>query len=309
MRRQVAWLAGLAFAALLSCTGCAPLVYVGVHVLYRHADLPAAQVVRDVAYLPDGVTSAAHRLDLYRAAAPHAPLLVFVHGGGWDSGDKQLRVGGADVYSNIGRFYAARGITVAVANYRLQPAADWRGQVRDVAAAVRWVHEHAAEAGGDPAAIFLMGHSAGAHLVSYMALDSVARAGLPIRGVISVSGAALDLTDAQTYALGEDVRYYAQRFRGDDASDAWKAAASPATHITGTPPPFLVMCAAGETKGLQRQAQVFADALARAGGSVTRVVVKGESHARMVLVLTRADKAAAPAVLAFVRATPGGQAH
>jgi acetyl esterase/lipase len=120
--------------------------------------------------------------------------------------------------------------------------------------------------------------------------------------VISVSGAALDLTDAQTYALGEDVRYYAKRFQGRDVTDAWKAAASPATHITRAAPAFLVMCAAGESKGLQRQAHVFADELAQAGVAVTRVVVPGESHARMVLALTRADKAAAPAVLTFMGA-------
>lgn len=292
----------LILAAACLAAACAPVVYVGVHVLYRHADLPAAQVEHDIAYLPDGAEVPAHRLDLYRASQPHAPMMVFVHGGGWDSGDKQLRAGGADVYANIGRFYAARGITVAVANYRLQPATDWHGQVSDVASAVRWMNTHASAKGADAGALFLMGHSAGAHLASYVALDSASHVGMAVRGVISVSGAALDLTDAQTYALGEDVRYYAKRFRGDDPTEAWKAAASPATHITRAAPAFLVMCAAGESKGLQRQAQVFADALTRGGVNVRRLVVKGESHSRMVLALTRADKAAAPAVLAFVRA-------
>lgn len=281
--------------------GCAPVVYVGVKVLYRRADLPAAQIERDLAYLPDGARDAAHRLDYYRAAAPGGPVLVFAHGGGWDSGDKQLKAGGADVYANVGRFYAARGIDVAVINYRLQPATDWRGQVADVRAAVRWVHDHAAERGGRPDALYLMGHSAGAHLVSYVALDSAAREGLPIAGVISVSGAALDLTDARSFALGEKVAYYAKRFRGADSTDAWRAAASPARLAHRGAPPFLVMCAAGESKGLQRQAQVFGDALEHAGVPVTRLVVRGESHSRMVLVLTRADKAAAPAVLGFVK--------
>jgi acetyl esterase/lipase len=291
----------LILAAACLAAACAPVVYVGVHVLYRHAELPAAQVEHDIAYLPDGAEVPAHRLDLYRASQPHAPMMVFVHGGGWDSGDKQLRAGGADVYANIGRFYAARGITVAVVNYRLQPVTDWRGQVSDVASAMRWIYDHASAKGTDAGALFLLGHSAGAHLVSYVALDSASHVGISIRGVISVSGAALDLTDAQTYALGEDVRYYAKRFQGDDRSDAWKVAASPAAHITRAAPAFLVMCAGGESKGLQRQAQVLADALTRAGVDVRRLVVKGESHSRMVLVLTRADKAAAPAVLAFVR--------
>ena len=50
---------------------------------------------------------------------------MFVHGGNWDSGDKNDRAGGADVYANIGRFDAARGLGVAVDNYRLQPAVAW----------------------------------------------------------------------------------------------------------------------------------------------------------------------------------------
>lgn len=308
MRVPARFLAALLTLLTLVASACAPVVYVGVKVLYRHADLPAAQVTRDIAYLPDGTSDPAHRLDFYRTNTPHAPLLVFAHGGGWDSGDKQARAGGADIYANIGRFYAARGIAVAVIDYRLQPQTDWRGQVSDVRAAVRWVRAHAGEEGGDASRIFLMGHSAGAHLVAFVALDS-ASAATPVQGVISVSGAGLDLTDARTYALGEDVRYYAKRFRGADATDAWKAAASPVRQVTRAAPPFLVMCAAGESKGLQRQAEVLAEALAAAGVPVRKVEVPGESHARMVLALTRADKVAAPAVLAFVRDGAASPSH
>ena len=64
---------------------------------------------------------------------------MFVHGGTWDSGDKNYRAGGADVYANIGRFDAARGLGVAVDNYRLQPAVVWPLQADDVRAAMAWV--------------------------------------------------------------------------------------------------------------------------------------------------------------------------
>ena len=299
MRRVCLLLPVIAFS--LAAQGCAPLVSVGVHALSRHAALPESLITRDIAYVADGANNPAHRLDLYRAKAPGGPVLVFVHGGGWDSGDKQLRVGGVDVYANIGRFYAAHGITTAVINYRLQPATDWRGQVDDVRAAAHWMSAHASEWGSASPALFLMGHSAGGHLIAEVALDPSARPVIALRGAISVSGAALDLTDARTYELGEDVRYYAKRFRGADSTQAWRAAASPAALVTGAAPPFLVLCAAGESKGLQRQAQVFADVLAHAGVPVQRVVVPGESHSRMVLVLARADKAAVPAILRFLR--------
>src|SRR5690606_35188130 len=85
------------------------------------------------------------RLDLFFPAGSGWPVMVFVHGGGWSSGDKDLRVGGRDVYRNIGRFYAARGIGVAVINYRLLPGVHWRTQLRDVAHAALYTRTRAGE--------------------------------------------------------------------------------------------------------------------------------------------------------------------
>ena len=124
---------------------------------------------------------------------------------------------------------------------------------------------------------------------------------MPIRGVISVSGAGLDLTDAKTYALGEDVHYYEKRFKGADPSDAWQAAASPATYATRSAPPFLLLYAGGEHKGLQRQAVRMQEVLEANGVEARIVVVPGESHSRMVLVLSRGDKVAGKVIVAFVR--------
>ena len=81
-------------------------------------------------------------------------MIVFVHGGNWDSGSKDFRAGGADVYANIGRFYASRGIAVAVINYRLQPQARWTGQVDDVRMAVNWVRANIARAAAAPNGCF-----------------------------------------------------------------------------------------------------------------------------------------------------------
>lgn len=222
---------------------------------------------------------------------------MFVHGGNWDSGDKNYRAGGADVYANIGRFYATRGIGIAVINYRLQPSVAWPAQVDDVRAAVAWLRGNIAQHGGQPDRIFVMGHSAGAHLASLVALTT---ADSGIRGVIAVSGAALDLTDEQTYQLGADRSYYRQRFQGDDRGDEWQRRASPARFATATAPPFLILHATGETKPLQRQSQVLHDALTKAGASSQLVPVPGESHTRIVLALSRSDKTAAPTIIDFV---------
>ena len=232
-------------------------------------------------------------------------MMVFVHGGGWVEGDKALRFGGQDVYGNIGRFYAARGIGVAVISYRLQPQVTWREQVDDVASAVAWVKSSIASYGGDPSRIFIAGHSAGGHLASFVALNPevAARHGLPrFAGAICVSGAALDLSDAETYRLGNRVSYYASRFNSDGANPDWQRDASAANYASAGSPPFLILYAEGETAALKRQASRFHEILDSKRTRNRIVGVPGESHARMVLALSRADKTAGPAVLDFISA-------
>jgi len=287
---------------LVFASSCSPVKAIGIRFLYRRAELPRAQVIRDVCYLPSsGCEDEAHKLDLYLPAGEGWPVIVFAHGGGWNQGDKALRVGGADVYANIGRYYASQGIGAAVINYRLQPTTDWRGQLEDVRQATRWVHDHIREHGGRPDEIFLMGHSAGTHLTSLAALDTDSPDAVPIRGVIAVSGAGLDMTDRETYELGEDIHYYEKRFRGSDSTGSWRVVASPVHYATRNAPPFLILHAGGESRGLRRQAQCLREALARVGVENRIVVVPGQSHSRIVLALSRPDRTAAPAILEFVR--------
>ena len=300
MRIRLVFLLAVVTSTLASCSA---VTRVGVHFLYRHADLASAQIMRDVCYLdtPDCDTDK-HRLDFYLPQGKHWPVLVFVHGGGWNKGDKALRVGGADVYANIGRYFATQGIGVAVINYRLMPGTDWRGQLADVRQAVRSVRAHAAAYGGRTDALFLMGHSAGGWLSSYVALDTTRGHETPVRGVVCVSGAGLDLTDSLTYALGESRDYYVRRFQSGPTDRDWPVEASPVLRVTSAAPPFLILYAGGEKRALQRQAQVLDHALASSGVERSLVVVPGESHSRMVLTLSRPDKHSVPTILAFIKA-------
>lgn len=293
----LSWLG--AAGAALSLAACAPVTWVGMKFLYREAEIPPAQIHRDLCYVSDSECGEKRRLDLYRPSAAEWPVIVFVHGGGWTEGDKRLTVAGDDVYGNIGRFYAGRGIGVAVINYRLMPEVGWKEQVEDVRRAVGWVRDRVAAYGGNPEQIFLMGHSAGAHLASLAALEI--RKDMPnVLGVVAVSGAALDLTDQVTYDLGEDIRYYEKRFKGADETDEWKTVASPLSRVSAEAPPFLLLYAGGESKGLQRQTRRLAEALERTGVPTRLVVVPGESHSRIVLTLSRPDKTAGPAIIDFV---------
>jgi acetyl esterase/lipase len=108
------------------------------------------------------------RLDLYLPATvrPETPLLVFFYGGGWESGARGM-------YGFIARVLAARGMVVAVPDYRLWPETRWPGFIEDAAAAVAWLEGSAGRAAGVPARapVVLMGHSAGGFLAGALALD------------------------------------------------------------------------------------------------------------------------------------------
>lgn len=287
-------------ALSVALTGCSLVNRVGVKFLYREAELPATQIIRDLCYLPslpcDGPDQT---LDLYLPLTRQWPTIVFVHGGDWDSGDKNFRAGGADVYANIGRYYAARGVAVAVINYRLQPRVKWPQQVDDVRAAVSWIRFHVLAYGGQPDRLFLMGHSAGAHLASMVALTATSELQKALRGVIAVSGAGLDLADEKTYQLGADRDYYVARFRDGETSDEWKRRASPVRFVSPHSPPFLILYATGETSALQHQSQLLHAALEKDGVASRLVAVPGESHTRIVLALSHPDKVPARAILEF----------
>jgi acetyl esterase/lipase len=275
-----------------------------IYFLYKKAELPESQVIRDKSYREG--SSPGQRLNLFLPDSPGWPVLIFVHGGGWSSGDKDLTVGDADVYGNIGRFFASHGIGVAIINYRLLPQVSWPEQIEDVADATAWVASHIADYGGSPSRLFLSGHSAGTQIATRVALDPapLEKRGLSPRilcGVIAVSGAGLDLQDAKTYELGEDIRYYEKRFRDGATGESWRQAASPISFVNASAPPFLIVYAEGESKGLQRQSGLLHEALASAGAESQIVIVPGQNHQRIVLTLSRPDKVAGPAILKFLQ--------
>ncbi len=127
---------------------------------------PDVEVHRDVAYGPDP----RHRLDVFvpSAGADRAPVLVFVHGGGFVMGDKGAP--DAPFYNNVGLWAARSGCIGVTMTYRLAPAAPWPAGSEDVGGAVQFLHGDVERWGGDPKNVFVMGQSAGAvHVAGYVA--------------------------------------------------------------------------------------------------------------------------------------------
>ena len=133
----------------------------GAGILNAVAPTGEIAIVRDVPY----AAGERHVLDIYRPRADNAPVVVFVYGGGWRSGDKAT-------YRFAGAALAARGLLTVIPDYRTYPQAAFPGFVEDAAAAVAWAKAHASEYGGDPGRVFLIGHSAGAHIAAMLTLDA-----------------------------------------------------------------------------------------------------------------------------------------
>ena len=133
-----------------------------------------------------------HVLDVYSpAGAKDLPVVFWIHGGGWQTGDK------ASVQEKP-RALMERGFVFVSTNYRLLPAVDMGTIIRDVAKSLRWVHAHIAEHGGDPRRVFVMGHSAGAQLAALLCTDDryLKAEGVPfsiIKGCVPVDGDTYDV--------------------------------------------------------------------------------------------------------------------
>ena len=122
----------------------------------------SVKVTADVAYGSDP----RQKLDVYQPAGAAEHVLVYIPGGGFVGGDKNLD---GVFYVNLGNYFASHGILTIVANYRLAPAHAWPAGAQDVAGAVAWARANAKSFGGDPARIVLFGQSAGStHAATYL---------------------------------------------------------------------------------------------------------------------------------------------
>src|SRR5437764_5584744 len=142
------------FATILAMLSLAPLT----RTLAQPPTAASAQaelnVKRDIPYAEPA--DPRQKVDIYAPeGAKNLPVVFWIHGGGWQTGDK------TDVQVKPQAF-TDRGFVFVSTNYRLLPAVDMGTIVRDVAGAVGWAHAHVAERGGDPKRLFIMGHSAGA---------------------------------------------------------------------------------------------------------------------------------------------------
>lgn len=294
----------------LSSSGCS-LFRAIIIPSYHKASLADSQVTRDIKYYNGpGFDSQKHRLDLFvPKAKKNWPVMVFVHGGEWISGDKGLKVLGADIYSNIGRFYASKGIGVAVINYRLLPTATWTEQVGDVARSVEWVRKNIRVRGGNPNAIYLAGHSSGAQVAAKVSLDdrilnSLGLSRKILKGVILISGAGYDLTDEETLELAAKEHLFQRLFHKGRIPLEQRQKMSPIRDVSTHAPPFLILYSEKEEKELKEESIRLHARLRQNGIRARLIQVPDSGHKTIVLSVSDPARTSSRAILDFIIGEP-----
>ncbi|HSZ09218.1 MAG TPA: alpha/beta hydrolase [Steroidobacteraceae bacterium] len=228
------------------------------------------------------------RLDVYVPEQPSGaprpigprPVVVFWHGGRWRFGDK------AD-YRFVGAALAQSGYVAVVANYRHYPQVKMPGFMDDAARAALWTVAHAGEFGGDHQRLYLMGHSAGAHLAALVALDTryFAATGQPvprIAGVIGLSGPYdfLPLLEPDVQDMFGPPPLYAQ--------------SQPINFVRADAPPMLLVHGLNDDTVRPKNSVNLAAALSALGAPVTLKLYPKLSHADTVAALTTLLRGRAP---------------
>lgn len=237
----------------------------------RGASAPPPAGTRELAYGADPK----QRLDLLVPAnATRAPLILFVHGGGWSIGDKRSGAGVKAAH------YTAQGWAFASVNYRLVPTATVEQQAADIASAIAFARAHAAEQGLDPERIVLMGHSAGAHLAALIGTDPryLRDADVPmraVRGVILLDGAGYAIADQMARPGNPVSAMYEAAF---GPTKARQDALSPTLHAAAPNVAHWLILPVDRRDDSKAQSAGLATALRLAGASATVVPVPGESH-------------------------------
>ncbi|ANU07387.1 alpha/beta hydrolase [Paraurantiacibacter namhicola] len=267
--------------------------------------LLCALLVSPAGARPEGVRTIAYgthelqQFDLHAAddaeSSAAVPAVIFVHGGGWQRGDKA-----AASHRAKAAHVTSLGYAFISVNYRLLPESDAEAQAQDVAAAIAYVMENAAALGVDASRIVLSGHSAGAHLAGLVATDEslLAQHGhspASLAGVILLDGAAYDVEAQIAQADGRRADMYHAAF--GTQPDRWREL-SPTAHVGGKDAPVFLLLHV-ERAGAAAQAKALGAMLAAEGRDAEVVGVAGRGlrgHRDISARLGEADYPATPIV-------------
>jgi acetyl esterase/lipase len=245
----------------------------------------------DLAYGPDE----RNKLDVFapeKGAGRTLPVVIFVHGGGYVGGAKSRP--GIPFYKNVGYFFARNRVVGVNMTYRLAPKNPWPAGGEDVAAAVRWVHKHIGEYGGDPERIVLFGHSAGAMHVAHYIFDESLQ---PKDRADGVKGAILQsgIFDPAASPPGPNIEAYFGKDHG-----SWHAK-SIYGMLAGRVVPLFIVDAEYDPPAFKDQTAKLRNELCKLRGCPRTTELHGHNHLSEILHLNTPDDSVGNDILGFVR--------
>jgi arylformamidase len=248
-----------------------------------------------------------HVLDVYAPKdAKNLPVVFWIHGGGWQAGDK------SDVQIKP-KVFVEKGFVFVSTNYRLLPAVDMATIVQDIARSARWVNDHIGEYGGDPKRLLVMGHSAGAQLAALVCSDdryfkaeglSLAqiKACVPVDGDTFDIPAIIETAETRRRVHGQPQAKYGHRekFGNDPAKHKDFSAV---THVAKGKdiPPFFILHVA-DHPDTSAQAQRLGKTLKDAGLPATVFGARETTHGKVNADIGRPDDLATKALFEFLDA-------
>jgi acetyl esterase/lipase len=203
-------------------------------------------------------------------------VLIFIHGGNWNSGNKSL-------YGFFGKRFAAKDIVTVIPDYPKSPGANADLMALDMAKSVKWVYENIASYGGNPDRIFISGHSAGGHLAALVGIQNnyFKRLGIlnPIKGIILIDAAGLHMSDYLDKAHLRPGKSHIKTFTNDPAF--WKAV-TPLYQLHDSMPPMLIYVGGNTFPFIKEGTAKFVTALKKYSPATGYYTVEGKSHFPMM---------------------------
>ena len=211
-------------------------------------------------------STAIERLDIYRARAEGAPVVIFIHGGAWQSGTAEDHAYAAETFVRAGAHFVVLDFAAVQ-----DVAGSLFPMVEQVRRAVAWVHRNAASFSGDPGRLHVVGKSSGSHLGGCVSItDWRNDFGLPadtVKGYVLQSG-MYDLRGPRLSKRGAYVKF----------TDEMEEQLSPQRHLERIVSPIVLLYGSHETPEFQRQSREFAEALRGAGKPVELIYAEGYNH-------------------------------
>ncbi len=236
------------------------------------------KIKKDVVYQV-GSNSVRKQLDIYypKDISQAKDVLVFIHGGSWDSGKKEI-------YWWMGRNFASKNVVTVIINYPLAPDAGYEEMASASALAIKWVKDSVANYGGNPERIFAMGHSAGGHLAALIDVDNrffaEQQIANPLKGIILNDGFGLDMEEyLQKAEDNVQTKSFLKTFT--ENPENWKKG-SPLTYFDQIKNPYLILVGGETYPAIKIQSKRLYEKLTEVNKAVTYKIIPKKTHVPMI---------------------------